>query len=140
MNDIFLSLRTSSVTEIYDDFGKVVGSYDYTISMDASMFPVSFKYSAGLFYYISQIENFAWPVGFLTHIEVTNRHLGYGSLGLEMFYSKVREHGIKLCMLYVGWNNNEEDYNLNWYKKRGWTLLNDATPWRNPLYLMYKWI
>jgi len=141
MNPFVLLIDMSASTEITNELGNKVGAFDYTICDESSKLPVGFQYSAGLFYYTSQIENFSWPVAFLNHIEVSERYLGHGSRGLELFYSKVRQQCIKLCMLRVGWNKPEdEDYNLNWYKKRGWTLLNDAPPWRNPLYLMYKWI
>ena len=105
------------------------------------MLPVSFKYSAGICYYISQIKGFAWPVAYLNRIEVSEIRRGYGTRGLDLFYSKVRDHNCSLCMLRVGWEKpQDEEYNRIWYERRGWELLNDAPPWKEHLYLMYKWI
>jgi hypothetical protein len=141
MNSFQILLKSNTFNEIHNEFGDKVGFFDYTICNNASMLPVSFKYSAGICYYISQIKGFAWPVAYLNRIEVSEKRRGYGTRGLELFYSKVQDQNCSLCMLRVGWENpQDEEYNRIWYERRGWELLNDAPPWKEPLYLMYKWI
>ena len=55
MNPFLLLIDMSASTEITNELGNKVGAFDYTICVESSNLPVGFQYSAGLFYYTSQI-------------------------------------------------------------------------------------
>jgi len=100
--------------------------YSSRAALDAAL-PFS-QETFALEYYLSEAGlELTFPVAIVRTIEIHNkrhRGKGYGTRLLQEFETQVGRKGCRLGILQVGWNNSKEmDFNLAWYKRRGWTLV-----------------